>query len=308
MSAAKALPPHKALVGEFKEFHREKLMISRLIPSMKIFEIITAILICATANGQVLTRKVLLNEEGDTASIYFVDESGRMSGVQTIFYENGAIKQRQYWQKNYLKDSIVTFDLEGQILGFGLIINNYLMFYRADSVLIYESGLSEGGIYDGLARFYNKSGYLSKVLLYKDGKEDDSFQLSFDTTGIPSKIITNQPSKVIFEKNGIHNYHIAISDKVAVEISFEDNEVVRLNFKLNRKVNGITYYFQDGKTVNRVLFVNGVMHQAENTAGIENRVRNRSQERLEKILLVDKLLRYSVFHHKYHNSYDVDKL
>lgn len=261
-------------------------------------------LLALTLNlGAQLTEQVMKDEEGTIISRYHVDESGTMQGAQEIYYENGNRKQIQYWGNGYLRDSILTYSNRGEIIGFGYIINEHLLYYNTDSLLIYEISLIKGGQYHGFFRLYNKEGYLEKVSYYMEGEEDDDVIFELNGHGFPRRLLSSFPHKVLNNKAKDYSYEVYTPTKEGIRYTYDENGLHRMDFLLDGAAHGVSYFFKNGEVENVVLYAKGVILSTEEKYGLDRFRKQLEHPDFYKVIGVKSVLKRSRSHLQYQSGF-----
>lgn len=239
-----------------------------LTPKMRVLLLIVALSVNVTAFGQLKTE-FTTNENRDTVSKYFLNGLGELSGSQEIYYNNGALKQKQYWKNGYLEDKIISYDESGNIVGFGLVKGNYLLYYSSDSLLRYEVGLIRNGRYDGLAKYYSKTGHLVKVTNFVKGDESEGMVINFDSNGYPYKVeMDSSHTEVLSFKTGQLEVSILNQNNDGIRLKYEKAELLRLDFLNKDGINGFSFIYTDRVVTNRILYKSGTIIHSENSNGL----------------------------------------
>ncbi len=265
---------------------------------MKVLLIITALLISVATFGQ-LKAEFTTNENRDTISKYFLNGLGELSGYQEIYYNNGALKQKQYWKNGYLEDKIISYDELGNIVGFGLVKGNYLMYYSSDSLLRYEVGLIRNGLYDGLAKYYSKTGHLVKVINFVKGDESEGMIINFDSNGYPYKVeIDSSHTEILSFKIGQLEVSILNQHNDGIRLKYEKAELLRLDFLNRDNVNGFSFIYTDRVVTNRILYKYGTILHSETANGL-SKAFNSEGKGFNEVIQVENIFHISNDHGVY---------
>lgn len=270
-----------------------------LIFNMKALFLVTGFLVGFSVFGQ-LKAEFSINESNDTVSKYFVDDLGELSGVQEFYYNSGTLKQKQFWKNGYLEDSILSYDELGNVIGFGLVKDNYLMYYGPDSLLRYEVGLVKNGLYDGLAKYYSKTGHLVKVINFDKGEESEAMTINFDSNGYPYKVdMESAQTEILSFESGQIEVSIFDENDYGLRLKYVEGELLRLDFLNKHGVNGFSFIYTDRVVSNHILYTSGTILHSENSNGLSKSF-NFEGKGFKEIIQVENVLHISCDHGIYH--------
>jgi antitoxin component YwqK of YwqJK toxin-antitoxin module len=168
---------------------------------------------------QLFTSK---NQKRLTLKCYYTN--GKIDSTCTAFYKNGNIKYNEKWNKNHLIERTNIFDIKGNSLHPGKLIEGtgIVYGYYKKGEMAYEYSYMNG-LRNGDSKYYSKDG----LILFTEKFENDKLILKTEYNGTS---ITYETPFMNGKKNGVGKVYDK-NGKVIYLLVFENDICVKKNFK-----------------------------------------------------------------------------
>jgi len=224
--------------------------------------LILGLFICNTSISQIVKNEYYKN--GKIARSYQIDKDGLNTGIEKIYFENGKISQRNSWFKGQLRDSLFTYDENGEIITKGFVTENGLLkLYKND--ILYSEGLLDKNTIKGIVLYYKND----NVVLLKTIKEnkENGFGILLDDVSLKTKFIYESNNDIrdgvlvdFYENGAIKSFRTrSLQASESQFFEFYSNGILKsAGFKNNGLYNGYVYYFgEDGKLEKKIFYDKG---------------------------------------------------